>query len=407
MTINIDIRNRDTTQYTLNADYVAGLIESDGSFVLDVGESKSFRVHICISSLTNSNTLTLVKTWLLGKGINCTIDLRIVEHVPLKNRVPGMPSSRANLTIAGNRQVERFLKILAQEITSEFMFCGVKQRDYLLVRAFFKTQLKEFSPITQANRLAIQRSMHKSNYLDENTSRSKISTTEKLEGKLELIGTDLSGKIKASSIEILKEVDHTYEVHRLSIRRAISEKRLIVAPCFIGGVVDGDGCLYITVSWKEPNSSYSKRHIHWEGCFTLSTDKNSDLLFDVLRFVFDLPSTFPVKPIKTPSTKDTTGAIGSLQIWVRNQTQMLFILRYFKGTLRGNYRVLQYYSVCKLFQMRNNGLLENKTKNIESMKHLLKEIYIISAISMTGSERNPVTIEEALSKTDLWLIGRN
>lgn len=61
--------------------------------------------------------------------------------------------------------------------------------------------------------------------------------------------------------------------------------------------------------------------------------------------------------------------------------------------------------------MRNNGLLENKTKN-ESMKHLLKEIYNISGISMKGSERNPVTIEEALAlatlnKTDLSLIGRN
>lgn len=52
---------------------------------------------------------------------------------------------------------------------------------------------------------------------------------------MELIGIDLSGEMKASSVEILKEVDRTYEAHRLSIRKAISEKRLVVAPWFIGG----------------------------------------------------------------------------------------------------------------------------------------------------------------------------
>lgn len=57
--------------------------------------------------------------------------------------------------------------------------------------------------------------------------------------------------------------------------------------------------------------------------------------------------------------------------------------------------------------MRHNGLLENKTKNIESMTHSLKEIYIIAAISEKGSKRNPITIEEALNNTYLWLIGRN
>lgn len=99
-------------------------------------------------------------------------------------------------------------------------------------------------------------------------------------------------------------MDHQYEVHQLSVRKAISENRLNVSRSFIAGVIDGvrNGCFYIIVSWKEPNSSYSKRHINWEGCFTLSTEslKNSYLLFDLLRFVFKLPSTVRL-PKATPS----------------------------------------------------------------------------------------------------------
>lgn len=62
----------------------------------------------------------------------------------------------------------------------------------------------------------------------------------------------------------------------------------------MAGVVDGDGSFYVTVSWKEPNASYSKRHIDWEGCFTLSTGKNDVLLFDLLKYVFNLPSNLQV-----------------------------------------------------------------------------------------------------------------
>lgn len=112
--------------------------------------------------------------------------------------------------------------------------------------------------------------MHKLNYLDKDVIRLGISPYEKLEAKLELIVTDLNGDITSSYIDILKKVNHTYGVHRLSRREAISENRLTVAGCFLrvlkNSYMDRDGPFYITVSWKEINGSYStssKPHIHW------------------------------------------------------------------------------------------------------------------------------------------------
>lgn len=385
-----------STKYVINSDYVLGLIESDGSISINLRD-KYFRISVTISSLTNSNTLNLIKSWLLDKGISCCIDVYLIAvHVPLRERIAGTSYSRSNLTISGNIQVEKFFNILKKEVTSDFLFCGVKYRDYLLACAFFKVR---HGLNNAAELLAIKKSMHKSNYLEVDSSSQQILPYKVLEARL-----GLSGVILSSTFKLLKEVDREYEIHRLNIKRAISENRLYVARSFVAGLIDGDGSFYITVSWKDANKSYSKRHIHWEGCFTLSTDRHSELIFDLLKFVFKLPPTLQVKALKTPSTKNTTGAVGSYQIWVRNQEQMRFLLGYLRGYLCGNYRILQYNSVCKLFDMRVAGLLENKTSNIEPMKVLLREIYAISEISKKGSLRNPPTVKEALSKTDEWLI---
>lgn len=95
--------------------------------------------------------------------------------------MPGTLSSRANLTITGNKQVERFFNVLEKEITSDFLFCGVKQRDYLLVRSFFNTKKSLLSLDIQAQRLAIKKSMHKSNYLDPDSVTLNIRTYGELE----------------------------------------------------------------------------------------------------------------------------------------------------------------------------------------------------------------------------------
>ena len=125
--------------FNVNADYIAGLIQSDGSFIISINEKNSFGLRVSISSLTNTNNLSLIKAWLTAKAINSDIYSYIVSvHVPVIERSAGTPSSRCELTISGNKQVKRFLDVLQQEITSDFLFCGVKQRDYLrdLVQAF-------------------------------------------------------------------------------------------------------------------------------------------------------------------------------------------------------------------------------------------------------------------------------
>lgn len=83
---------------------------------------------------------------------------------------------------------------------------------------------------------------------------------------------------------------------------------------------------------------------------------------------------------------------------------MRFMLSYLSGKLCGDYRILQFNSVCQLFEMRDNGVLSNKIENIEKMKDFLKHVYTISAISKKGSLRQPATIEEALHKTDIWFM---
>lgn len=402
----------------VNADYIAGLIESDGSFTIGVNENKSFGLHISISSLTNTNNFSLIKTWLAVRGINGSIYRFIAPvSVTLRKRTPETPYSKCSLKISGNKQVEKFLRVLKQEITSDFMFCGVKQRDYLLFCAFLKTKQQKYSVHLQALRLAIKKSLHKSTFLEVDSSAVNIKTREMWEVELGLgevsSPSKLANEVSYKTLEILQNVDQQYCLHQSSIRKAIGDKSLKVAPSFIAGILDGDGSFYVTVSWKEPNCSYSKRHIHWEGCFTLSTDKNSYLVFDLLKYVFNLPLSVQVKTLKKTSSHPTwlrkgkgrEGPIaepGSYQMWVRNQTQIRFMLTYLSGKLCGHYRLLQYYSVCKLFELRSAGLLQNKIENVAVMKDFLSEVYEISAISKKGSLRNPPKVEEALAKTDIW-----
>ena len=91
-----------------------------------------------ISSLTNTNNLASIKTWLAVRGIKSSMYTYIarVNSTPLRKRVSGITQTACSLNISSSKQVERFLEVLEKEITSDFLFYGVKQRDYLLMRAF-------------------------------------------------------------------------------------------------------------------------------------------------------------------------------------------------------------------------------------------------------------------------------
>lgn len=395
----------------INTGYICGLLASDGCFLIGVNGT-NFSASISIVSTTNSNNLSHIRYWLSRKKNIVSRIYRSGNKLAAKSLKTGsqtapVPFPSRTLRISGNKRVEIFLTMLKRESErlknkSSFLFCGVKQRDYLLMLVFLETRKQQISLGRQAISLAIKLSLHKANYLQPDREFKNKKKRHELETQLGLTQMDPAIKLKndAKIVDLFTDLDNCYCEQQSAIADGIRQNSLKVSPSYLAGVIDGDGSFYVTLNWKQyPNM---KRSLLWGAYFTLSTTINNSLLFDVLKYVLELPPEFPVTDVKTLSTKYTTGAIGSRQIWIRNPKDVRRLLDCVQRHLVGDYRIQQLESVRKVLANKAGGLLTMSSANKQIMKDLLIEIYHVSAISNKGPSRKPPTIQKALTRLDAW-----
>jgi hypothetical protein len=289
-----------------------------------------------------------------------------------------------SLLVTGKYNVANCITLLKTS-QNPFVFTGVKHRDLLILE-----EIVNNTQLTVAQQIGLKKSLHKSNKDQPDLDLNGALPTVVWEARFGLP----PGSVKKGSAVLLTKIDKLYTLHQETIRNAMKTGALNVSASYIAGLVDGDGCWYVTLCFRNPTKRYSKRMIEWQGNCSLSMEVNSKLTIEV--FLYALGSTASITNVLS---KTGNGQITSVYVLVRKQADVSKLLAIHDSfPLIGDYKSLELATVVKLFRFKKEGSL----KNWENVCSFLEEIYYVSSISPKGRPR-PLTLDEAKAKAAEWL----
>lgn len=364
----------------VNVDYLRGMIETDGSIQVHIS-GKNIKPLVKISQKTNTNVLDEIEQHLNNEGITCFIAAGKAKSPNLVDKSKGRAPS---LLVTGKHNVSKLLCLL-RTTSDSFCFSSSKERDLLIL-----DKIVNDSSLTLAQCLGLKKSLHKSSSNDPDLDKNGALPIEAWEKRFNLA----LGEARKSCDSILKQIDGSYTLHQLTIRKAIANNTLKVSDAYIAGLVDGDGGYGVTVSFREPYSKVKTRTIEWQGNLTFAMEASSRLTVEVLLHVIGSDTDILEVPSKTGS-----GVITSVKAHVRKQSEVGSLISiHARFPLIGDYKNAELATVIQLRELKAKKLMRNP----QVVCDFLEEIYRVSSISSKGAPR-PLTLSEAKAKAIEWL----
>lgn len=363
-----------------SVNYLRGFLESDGSFQIHISNG-DFKPLVKLTQMHKS-TLDVFEEFLKSKGITSFQEARDTSS----------PAGRAgNLIVSGKNNVAKLLHLLESENTDSFLFAAVKQRDFLIMKAY--TSMSVNSEKSTAVALGLKKSLHKETLNDPDNDVGGAKSTAQWEESL-----GLPPGATAKNQEKLMEIDEAYATHVKTLKESISNGSLVVNENYISGLIDGDGHYHVEFKFEPVNRSkgYYSKTIIWVGTFLQTMEAEAKLAMEVLLYYLKCEPTIH----EVRSTKgQNKGRITSIKVFVRKQEDVRKLIDlHEKFPLIGEYKNAEFQTVKELFHLRDT----NQLKNFETVKKFLAEIYRVSEISPRGRKRS-LSLAEAIEKAREWL----
>lgn len=340
-------------QQRVNMAYILGLMEADGSILLMFGTGNSrttLKPVIRITQKTNSNVLALIKTWFDEQEINSEYE----DWDPKTSR-----GRARNLAITRVGSVRKFISLVKKE---KLQFINQKQRDFMILDVVMNSP----TTLSISDKVNLKKSLHKADMNQPDLDQPGAKTREQLELRYNI----LLGTSRQDSLGILAKIDASYAAHTDKIKNQITKGTLDIPPEWMAGLLDGDGCYYVSIQVREPSASYSKPYIEFQGDFTLTMEKNALLTVEAVRAA--VKSEAKIKEEE-----------GHCQLWIRNQTEVKALLQLQQAYLPvGNHRLEQYQLVSQLYAYKEQG----KMRDLDTVLSVLRASYSISE-KCKGRER--------------------
>jgi hypothetical protein len=366
------------TTKEVTVDYVRGLVETDGSMQIHIS-GQQVKPLVKISQKTNENVLPLIKLFLEGLPFpGITSFISVGDTSSTRGRA-------SDLIVSGRHNVRKFLDLL-ETGTDSFVFSGVKQRDFLVMRELVDNDRLSFALI-----LALKKTLHKENKDQPDRQNKGVIPMDEMERRFGLS----SGEANKSAESILKKIDRIYLDNQNSLKKGMASRTLQVSDGYITGLVDGDGGYYVTFSFTPATllpPKRSKRLVVWQGNAILSMEVGSRLTIELFQYAIGSEEAIT-------EVKSKRGELTSLRVLVRKQENVNKLMEiHARHPLIGNYKEQELQTVIHLRILREEGSL----RNLEKVQRLLYHIYEVSVISPKGRPRQ-FTYEEASAKMAEWL----
>lgn len=161
-------------------------------------------------------------------------------------------------------------------------------------------------------------------------------------------------------------------------------KALVVNPDYIRGLIDGDGSLGITFSFREPHGKFPKRSIDWVATPSLHLDNKSMLVLDVFKYYFEFDAaSLSKKANSTQMLIRKSSCVQKLIDWLDLHPPF------------GDKREKQLVILKELWSLKK----AKQTQNLNAVLPFLKKVY---SIPSSGRQRT-YTLAEAEQKAREFL----
>lgn len=352
-------------------DYLAGLIETDGSFKISLDKKGKYKPIISISQKENTELLDKIKTFLNTYQINSTLD---ISNPKKSNRAP-------QLRIQGSLQVLQFCNLLEKEVFN-FCFCSQKYRDLLIV----KTALSNLNCNFKI-KIDLILNLHKTS-LDQpdlNIYKTKINR-DKHEQRL---GLTKNASHKAANF-LLKEIDKKFNDYKKKIEVSIFNKTQIFNNDWCVGIMDGDGCFSISIEFIETDTN--KRKINFVPSFQLVMESDAKLTIEMFKFMVNCEG-------RLIEHKNQNKEVTAIYYRINRIDELKKILYFFKiNNTRNIVKKEQLNLINTFFKIKE----ENNLENYEVICNFIKQCYKVTELGK-GKGKRKYTLLEALEKTKDWL----
>ena len=350
-------------------DYLAGLIETDGTFKISLNKTGNLKPIFTISQKENTGLLKKIKIFLLKEDINSTLDI----YNSLKtNRAP-------QLRVQGRLQVLRFCELLEKNCNG-FIFCSQKYRDLLIMKATLSTKNLDVS-----EKIDLMLNLHKTktSQLDLTCYTTKLSR-KKHEQRL---GLDLGSSDNAAKV-ILQSIDKKFTMHQKIIRDKLISNSMRLNSDWCVGIFDGDGFFAVAL-----NVDHSNKKIRYIPMFGLTMEKAAKLTLFVFNHMVHCDGKIIVH-------KDKNANITAMRLSVTRKEYLKKLVEFFEiYEPRNSVKKKQVNLIRLFFDMEKRGGFDDKNQVIS----FIKQCYSVTELGK-GKGKRKYTLDEALKKVNDWLI---
>jgi hypothetical protein len=349
--------------------YLAGLIETDGSFHLFFS-GNNLKPVIKVAQKSNTNLLAEVSKFL--QSHNITFEIKRGQQTTPENK-----GRASELVVSGKNNVSKLLNLFAKNSSKEspFVFTGVKQRDFMIMQTILWSE----KPLTLAQQLGFKKSLHKSNQDEPDFDFQGSVPRNQYEKRFGLT----QGQSIKDCKKMLESIDNDYKKFQENLNKCIQNKSLKVPADFVAGVIDGDGYYGVSMRVRANNN------LDWEPQFQLVVDIRSTITLAVIFYAFNVKG----------SLQSTASSVTRR---CRSERDLKTLVEYHKKfPLIGDLRQKQLEQIQRLFEMKANGQI----KSYKVVEAYVREMYMISDLSKKGRRRT-LTLDESLA-TAARILGPN
>lgn len=340
---------------TISWCYIAGLLETDGSFSLALTRSGHYLVTISISSQTkHTGLLELLLGFFNSVGIVARIDNQTATILSAKAPTHQKSMRAGQIRIRGPLNVLLFCSLLEKN-TKKIPFCSQKLRDFFII----KQAILNRKFLCPAEKIDLLMSLHKTQYKDVDiTKYSQKLLRHQHEKRL---GLSLNQSKGAAQL-ILSEIDTKYNDHKQKIYADCSNKSLSFDDQWFVGLIDGDG--YFGLRMR-----FNKKSVRFYPSFSLGMEIEAELTLNVFAEKF---TTIGSKKIHRNAKKEATSVE---LIFYGNDIQNLVVFCN-KNPPLNKVKRAQLDLINLFFLFEKNNLLNN----YEKVSELIQMCYSVNLL---------------------------
>lgn len=339
--------------------YLRGFIEADGSFHF-FSSGKPGGCEIRFGQKANRTLLAMISAFLSSEGFTHCLDPETPRTSSNKGRAPV-------LRVQGRLQCARFLKLMRENSTDNFLFLGVKARTFMLFELIVST-----TKYTPAQFIGLRMSMHKSHRNEPDLlPSSNMRTREQREADWDLP----PGESYRSTEHLIQPIDENYDNFQAEIREGIQNKTLNVSGEFMAGVMDGDSNIFVRPLIPGPASNY-RNTFNWESRgFVIYSDGRSKLVLEALAYMLNSNS--------RPNAHGSDGVIGSHTIVMGTRASYEAFKEKVAPYMCGEYKIQQYQVLESFYTLLDKKML----RDYDAVVWMINKIYDLVERQTKGRAR--------------------